>query len=37
MLTLARCGQILGSWYSSFSELAAQIGGVPLEIVKKES
>ena len=37
MLTLASCSQILGSWYSSFSELAAQIGGVPLEIVKKES
>lgn len=37
MLTLARCGSILGSWYSSFSELAAQIGGIPLLIVKKES
>lgn len=34
MYTLARTHKIYGSFQSSFSELAAQLGDVPLEIVK---
>lgn len=35
MYTLARTQKIYGSFQSSFSDMAAQIGGVPLEIIKK--
>ena len=35
MYTLARTHKIFGSFQSSFSELASQLGNVPLEIVKK--
>lgn len=34
MYTLARTQKIYGSFQSSFSDMAAQIGGVPLEILK---
>lgn len=34
MFTLARTDKIYGSFQSSFSELAAQLGNVPLEILK---
>ena len=34
MYTLARTQKIYGSFQSSFSEMAAQIGGTPLEILK---
>lgn len=34
MYTLARTRKIYGSFQSSFSDMAAQIGGVPLEIVR---
>lgn len=36
MYVLARTQKIFGSFHSSFSELAAQIGNIPLEIIKKE-
>ena len=36
MYTLARTQKILGSFHSSFSELAAQLGDIPLEIIKKQ-
>ena len=36
MYTLARTQKIYDSFQSSFSEMASQIGGVPLEILKKE-
>lgn len=36
MYSLARCGKIYGSAGSSFSVLASRLGGVPLQIVKKE-
>ena len=36
MYTLARTRKIYGSFQSSFSEMASQIGGVPIEILKKE-
>ena len=36
MYTLARTHKIYGSFQSSFSELAAQLGDVPLEIVKRD-
>ena len=32
---LSSCSEIIGSYYSSFSEMAAMYGGVPLRIVKK--
>lgn len=35
MYTLARTSKIYGSFQSSFSEMASQIGGVSLEILKK--
>lgn len=35
MYTLARTRKIYGSFQSSFSEMASQIGGIPLEILKK--
>lgn len=35
MYTLARTRKIYGSFQSSFSEMASQIGGAPLEILKK--
>jgi len=31
---LSRCSEILGSYYSSFSEMAAAYGGVPLRVMK---
>ena len=34
MYTLARTQKIYGSYQSSFSDMAAQIGGTPLEILK---
>lgn len=34
LYTLASCSKIIGSYYSSFSELAAQIGNIPLETIK---
>lgn len=37
MYTLARTQKIYGSFQSSFSDMAAQIGGVPLEIVRLSS
>lgn len=36
MLVLAKSERILGSYWSSFSEVAAQYGGIPLVVVKKE-
>lgn len=36
MYALAQTQKIYGSFQSSFSELAAQIGNIPLEIIKKE-
>ena len=36
MYALARTQKILGSFHSSFSELAAQVGNIPLEIIKKK-
>ena len=35
MYTLARTDKIFGSFQSSFSELASQLGNIPLVIVKK--
>lgn len=35
ILCLARSEKILGSFYSTFSRMAAMMGGIPLEIVKK--
>ena len=35
MYTLSHTRKIFGSYYSSFSELAAELGGVPLEIIRK--
>lgn len=35
MYTLSRTQKIYGSFQSSFSDMAAQIGGVPLEILKQ--
>lgn len=35
MFTLSKTNKIYGSFQSSFSELAAQIGNVPIEILKK--
>ena len=33
LYALASCSKIIGSYYSSYSELAAEIGGIPLEIL----
>jgi len=33
LFALARTNRLLGSFYSSFSETAAELGGIPLEIV----
>ncbi len=33
MLLLARCRRVLGSYWSSFSQIASEIGGTDLEIV----
>jgi hypothetical protein len=33
LLCLARTSRVLGSWESSFSEMAAETGGVPLEVI----
>ena len=35
LYALSLCSKIIGSYYSSFSELAAQIGNIPLEIIKE--
>lgn len=35
MLCLSRTKKIFGSYYSSFSEIAANIGAIPLEIIQK--
>ena len=35
MLLLGKCKKIFGSYFSSFSEMASWIGGVELEIIKK--
>lgn len=32
---LSSCSEILGSYYSSFNEMAAMYGGVPLQIIKR--
>lgn len=37
MLCLSRCQKILGSFNSTFSSMAATIGGIPLEVVKAGS
>lgn len=36
MFALSKCNKIIGSYYSSFSEVAALLGGVSLTIAKKE-
>lgn len=36
LLMLSKSERILGSYWSSFSEVASQYSGVPLEVVKKE-
>lgn len=33
--TLARCSRIMGSFWSSYSDTAAEIGGIPLTIIRK--
>ena len=33
---LASCRRIIGTWYSSFSEYAAALGGIPLDMVDAE-
>lgn len=33
--TLARCSRIIGSYWSSYTDTAAEIGGVPLTIIRK--
>lgn len=33
--TLARCSRIMGSYWSSYSDTAAEIGGIPLTIIRK--
>lgn len=37
LLVLSRCGLILGSHWSSFTEVAAELGGVQVEIVGSQS
>ena len=36
LLMLSKSKRILGSYWSSFSEVATQYGGIPLEVIKKE-
>lgn len=36
MYTLSHTQKIYGSYYSSFSELAAELGHIPLEVMRKE-
>ena len=33
--SLARTRRLLGSYWSSFSDMAAEIGGIPLHIVQQ--
>lgn len=33
--TLARCSRLIGSYWSSYTDTAAEIGGVPLTIIRK--
>ena len=33
--TLARCSHIIGSYWSSYTDTAAEIGGIPLTIIRK--
>lgn len=33
--TLARCSRIIGSYWSSYTDTAAEIGGIPLTIIRK--
>lgn len=33
--TLARCSRIIGSYWSSFSDTAAELGGIPLTVIRK--
>lgn len=33
--TLARCSRIIGSFWSSYSDTAAELGGIPLTIIRK--
>lgn len=33
--TLARCSRIIGSFWSSYTDTAAEIGGIPLTIIRK--
>lgn len=33
--TLARCSSLIGSYWSSYTDTAAEIGGVPLTIIRK--
>lgn len=35
LFSLSRCHKIIGSYYSSFSEIAAQVGNKPLTIARK--
>lgn len=35
--TLARTSRLLGSFWSSFTDTAAEIGGIPLEIIRKST
>lgn len=37
LFTLAGCNKIFGSYYSSFSEIAAQLGNKPLTIIRREA
>ncbi|SEO49157.1 hypothetical protein SAMN05192574_108277 [Mucilaginibacter gossypiicola] len=37
LFVLAGTGRILGSYWSSFSEVAAWMGDIPLEVIKKDS
>lgn len=37
MLCLSRCKKIMGSFNSTFSSMAATIGGIPLEVVSKNN
>lgn len=36
LYTLAKTKKIIGSYWSSFSEIAAELGKIPLEVIKKE-
>lgn len=37
LLVLSKTKKIFGSWWSSYSEMAAKIGNIDLEILKKEA